>query len=102
MKSKTPFTAKRPLFHADACAAVALVVLLGFSQSAFAYPGEQLLNWTANNILGPMALIAFVVGIAVGIFNTQMIKHAAYVLFISGILFFVIKAAPAIMSAMKN
>lgn len=101
-KTKPSFAADRLMSHADACAAVALVVVLGFTQSAFAYPGEQVLNWTANNILAPVSLLAIVVGIAVGMFNTQLIKHAAYVFFISAILFTVIKAAPAIMTAMKN
>lgn len=101
MKSSHP-NADRLLSHADACVVVCITLVLGFSQSAFAYPGEQILNWTANNILAPISLLALVLGIAASIFRPELIKHAAYVLFISAILFFIIKSAPALMTAMKS
>lgn len=72
------------------------------ASSALAYPGEQLLAFSANNIIAPLGIIAVVVFLAGSLFRPDMAKHAVYAIVICAVLYCVIKYAPQLMTAVKT
>ena len=99
--SPSRLTASRALAR-HGSRALFLVLMLGVSHMALAYAGENLLNYGANFILAPLGLFAVVILLAGSAFNSQLTKLAVYAAVITVILFTIIKAAPALMTAMSS
>jgi hypothetical protein len=80
----------------------AAAALLFAPALAFAYPGQQLLQFGANYIIAPLGLFALVIALAGSFFRPDMVRSAIYAVIICAVLFFVISQADSLMSAVKS
>ncbi len=79
-----------------------LIGLMGMSQLALAYPGEQLLAFGSNYIIAPLGIFAVVLALAGSFFRPDLVRSAIYAAIICAVLFFVVKMAPQLMTSMKS
>lgn len=79
-----------------------LAFLYVSAAQAQSFMGQEALNWTANYIIGPLAILSLIVSIAALIFSPMMVRGAVYTLLSSIVLFAVIKQAPQILSLIKQ
>ena len=103
MEPTSAVIANRQLVRFATRAAVVLLVF-GMSAPAFAQQmvGGNLLTFAANFIIAPLGIFAIVVALAGSIFRPDMVRSAGYAALICAVLFFVIKSAPAIVTALRN
>ena len=82
----------------------ALLIAVGAAAPAFAQQmvGQSILTFAGNYIIGPLGIFAVVVALAGSIFRPDMVRSAGYAALICAVLFFVIKSAPAIVTALRN
>lgn len=86
--------------HAPAALAVFLAALC-LSAPAHAYVGEQTLNFAANWLIGPLALLALVVALVAYFFDPNAMRKAINVCIVSIVVFAVIKAGNAIIGTFQ-
>lgn len=76
--------------------------IVGLPSTVVAYPGQQLLEWVAPNILAPIAFLSFVVALAVAKFRPQLAMGAVYVLIAAVVMFFVINSGTTIIGLLQR
>jgi hypothetical protein len=72
------------------------------SSDAVAYAGQQLLEYAGSNIIGPIAVFAIVIGLVATKFRPQYASQAWSAAIAGAFVFFVIRFAPTIISAMST
>ena len=79
-------------------------IILGYpllmSSRAFAYAGQQLLEFAAGNIIGPLGLFAIIFAVAATQWRPEYVHKAVAAAIACGFIFFLIRSAPALLSAM--
>lgn len=68
---------------------------------AQAYAGQSLLTFAANYIIAPLGIFSIVLALAGSVFRPDMVRGAVYAAIISAILFFIVKMAPQLTTALK-
>jgi hypothetical protein len=84
-----------------AAAAVAAALLLS-PTGAVAYAGQGLLEYARNYVIAPLGLFAIVVGVAAAMFKPEIVRNAIWSAVICAFLFFLISAAPTLVSLLQN
>lgn len=80
------------------CAAALLVSPAG----AAAYAGQGLLEYARSYVIAPLGLFAIVVGVAAAMFKPEIVRSAIWSAVICAFLFFLISAAPTLVSLLQN
>jgi hypothetical protein len=108
MPKQTPTRLFTKLRHREGARAVALVLVfaivlgVGLDHMAFAYAGEQLLEFARNYVIAPLGIFALVVALAASFFRPDLVKGAIYAVVICAVLFFVISQARSLMTALQS
>ena len=78
--------------------------LTAFADAALAQQmvGQSLLTFAANNVIAPLGIFATCIAMAGAFFRPDLAKHGVYAAIICAVLFFIIKAAPQLSTALKN
>jgi hypothetical protein len=69
---------------------------------AAAYAGQGLLEYARNYVIAPLGLFAIVVGVAAAMFKPEVVRSAIWSAVICAFLFFLISAAPTLVSLLQN
>jgi hypothetical protein len=84
---------------------VRLVLLAAFvaaPQLAFAYPGQEMIEWARGAIIAPLCLFAVLGSILVALIQPRFMIGALWTLVISFFVFFVIANGTTIISHLQN
>ena len=81
-----------------------LFAVTAFADSAFAQQmvGQSLLTFAGNYIIAPLGIFAVVVALGGGFFRPDLLRGGIYAAFLCAVLFFVIRMAPQLTTALKN
>ena len=93
---------RRPLRLVLRAAAGSAAALLVTPASATAYAGQGLLEYARNYVIAPLGLFAIVVGVAAAMFKPEIVRSAIWSAIICAFLFFIISAAPTLVSLLQN
>ncbi|MFT3714028.1 MAG: hypothetical protein QM817_40725 [Archangium sp.] len=101
--SVSPLLERRRFERAFArCTAIAVTALLAAPAFAQQMVGKSILDFGANYIIGPLGIFAVVIALAASVFRPDMVKGAIYAAIICAVLFFVIKMAPQLLTALRT
>ena len=84
-----------------AASALALAILLAPS-AGLAYAGQGLLEYARNYVIAPLGLFAIVVGVGAAMFKPDLVRTAIWSAVVCAFLFFLISAAPTLVSLLQN
>jgi len=80
---------------------VAVVLGVGVGNPAYAFAGQELLMWAGDNIIFPLGIIAVIFSLAAALFRPDMLKNGIWAAVICAIIYFLIRAAPSLQSAIQ-
>jgi hypothetical protein len=101
--SATPtVTQKRLYAHFVAHSVLVFALLLSFEAHAQTMVGLSLLTFAANNIIAPLGIFSVVLALGGSFFRPDLVKGAIYSALICAVLFFIIKSAPQLTTALKS
>ena len=90
--------------RADSLATVvfaALVLGVGVFNPAYAFAGQELLQWAGDNIIFPLGILSVIFSLAAALFRPDMVKNGIWSAVICAIIYFLIRAAPGLQSAIQ-
>jgi len=90
--------------RANALAAVVFVAVMmgmGVSNPAYAFAGQELLQWAGDNIIFPLGILSVIFSLAAALFRPDMVKNGIWSAVICAIIYFLIRAAPGLQSAIQ-
>ncbi len=78
--------------------------LVAFVDAAFAQAmvGQSLLTFAGNYIVAPLGIFAVVISLAAAFFRPEMAKGGVLAAILCAVIFFVIRMAPQLTTALKN
>ena len=79
-----------------------LSALVAVPQIAFAYPGQEMMEWARGAIIAPLCLFAILGSILVALIQPRFMVGALWTLVISFFVFFVIANGTTIISHLQN
>lgn len=79
-----------------------LVALAIYPQVAHAYMGQQIIEFTANRIVGPIALFLIIITIGAAMVKPDMAKTAGYVALVAVVLLALMKGGGAVLDSLNS
>jgi hypothetical protein len=75
-----------------------------FADSAFAQQmiGQSLLTFAGNYVIAPLGIFAMVIALAGAFFRPDLARGGVFAAIICAVLFFIIRMAPQLATALKN
>ena len=80
---------------------VAIVLGVGATAPAYAFAGQELLSWAGDNIIFPLGIIAVIFSLVAALFRPDMLKNGIWAAVICAIIYFLIRSAPGLQSAIQ-
>jgi len=93
--------------HAQRANSIAAVVFaavvfgIGVRNPAYAFAGQELLQWAGDNIIFPLGILSVIFSLAAALFRPDMVKNGIWAAVICAIIYFLIRAAPGLQSAIQ-
>ena len=78
------------------------VTLLADNAFAQAMVGQSLLNFAGNYVIAPLGIFAVVIALAGAFFRPDLVRGGVFAAIICALLFFIIRMAPQLTTALKN
>ena len=79
----------------------AVVLGTGLRNPAYAFAGQELLMWSGDNIIFPLGILSVIFSLAAALFRPEMVKNGIWAAVICAIIYFLIRAAPGLQSAIQ-
>jgi len=80
---------------------IAITLGVGIGTPAYAFAGQELLMWAGDNIIFPLGIVAVIVSLAAALFRPDMLKNGIWAAVICAIIYFLIRSAPSLQSAIQ-
>jgi len=101
MLTKSKFSSSQRSTAVGAVLFVAIVLGVGVGNPAYAFAGQELLMWAGDNIIFPLGIIAVIVSLAAALFRPDLLKNGIWAAVICAIIYFLIRSAPGLQSAIQ-
>jgi hypothetical protein len=80
---------------------VAITFGIGVGNPAYAFAGQELLMWAGDNIIFPLGILAVIFSLGAALFRPDMLKNGIWAAVICAIIYFLIRSAPSLQSAIQ-
>ena len=81
---------------------VLALTVLASNASAQQMVGQSLLTFASNYVIAPLGIFAIVIALAGSFFRPDLVRHGVLAAVICAVLFFIIKMAPQLSTALRN